>query len=151
MFGVRMDWRTPNLRLYVSDPLRNMIPHRFHAQLLRAFMEERLPQVVRCGPSLVSTYLGLLPEQPGNTYWHQVLNVVASLATGEALDWLDRFNGMNPPRYLQPSQCFEDFVKETIAAVLEDDTSHLKQALSLLERSGLYPWGLLPPLADSRY
>ena len=29
-FGVRMDWRTPNLRLYVSDPLQNPISHRFH-------------------------------------------------------------------------------------------------------------------------
>ena len=112
-------------------------------------MEERLPQIVRCGPSLVSTYLGLLPEQPGNTYWHNALNVVASFATGEALNWLDRFDGTNPPRYLQPSDGFEDFVKETIATVLEDDTSHLKQALSLLERSGLYIWCLLLSLADS--
>jgi len=112
-------------------------------------MEERLPQVVHCSPSLVSTYLGLLPENPGNTYWHKVLNVVASFSTGEALDWLDRFDGTNPPRYLQPSQGFEEFVKETIATLLEDDTSYLKQALSLLERSGLYLWVLLRPLADS--
>lgn len=114
-------------------------------------MEERLLQVVHYGPSLVSTYLGLLPEQPGNAYWHQVLDIVASFATGEALDWLDRFNGTNPPLYLQPSQGFEVFVKETIATVLEDDTSQLKQALSLLERSGLYLWVLLRPLADSQY
>lgn len=127
-----------------SKPDFSQIP----PQLLRSFMEERLPQVVHCGPSLVSTYLGLLPEQPGNTYWHQVLDIVASFATREALDWLDRFCGTNPPRYLLPSQGFEKFVKETITTVLENDTSHLKQALSLLERSGSYFWGSLRSLAD---
>lgn len=115
---------------------RSNHPHRSHTQLLRAFMEENLLQVVGFGPTLVSTYLGLLPEHPGNIYWHQVLNVIASFTTGEALDWLDRFNGTNAPRYLQPSQHFEEFVKETITAALEDGAS-LKQALSLLEQSGL--------------
>lgn len=114
-------------------------------------MEERLPQIVHCGPPLVSTYLGLLSEQPANTYWHKVLNVVASFATGEALDWLDRFNGTNPPRYLQPSQDFEEFVRGTIATVLEDGTSYLKQALSLFERSGLHLWVLPRLLANSWY
>ena len=100
-------------------------------------MEERLPQVVRCGPPLVSTYLGLLPEHPGNTYWHQVLTVVISFTTVEALDWLDKFNSANAPQYLQPSRDFEEFVEKTITTVLEDGTGHLKQALSLLNRSGL--------------
>ena len=149
-FGVRTDWRIPNPLLYVSDLLLNPVPHGFHAQVLRAFMEERLPQVVYCGPPLVSTYLGLLSEQLGNTYWHQVLNIVASFTTGEALDWLDGFHGTNPPRYLQPSQDFEEFVRGTVSTVLEDDTSHLKQALSLLERSGSYLWVLPRSLSDSR-
>lgn len=118
---------------------RSNHPYRFHHQLLCTFMEERLPQVVRCGPPLVSAYLGLLPEQLGNTYWHRVLSVVASFTTGEALNWLDMFNDTNAPRYLQPSQDFEEFVGKTITTVLEDGTTHLKQALSLLERSGLCP------------
>lgn len=101
-------------------------------------MEERLPQVVRCGPSLVSTYLGLLPTQPADTYWHQVLNVITSFTTGEALDWLDAFSTTNVPQHLQPPQDFEEFFKNIITTVLEDRTSNLKQALSLLERSGLY-------------
>ena len=100
-------------------------------------MKEHLPQVVHFGPTLVSTYLRLLPEQPGNIYWHQVLDVIASFTTGEALDWLYRFNGTNAPPYLQPSQNFEEFIKKTITTVLEDETGHLNQALSLLERSGL--------------
>lgn len=102
-------------------------------------MGERLPQIVRCGPLPVSTYLELLPEQPGNTYWHQVLSVIVSYTTVEALDWLDKFNGTNPPPYLQPSQEFEGFVKKTITAVLDDGTSHLRQAFSLVGRSGLCP------------
>ena len=97
-------------------------------------MEERLPQIVLCGPLLVSTYLGLLSEQPGNTYWHRVLSTIVSLTTLEALDWIDKFNA---PLYLQPSREFEEFVKKTITAVLEDGAGHLKQAISLLERSGL--------------
>lgn len=100
-------------------------------------MEERLPQIVLCGPLLVSTYLGLLPEQPGNTYWHRALNTIVSLPNLEALDWLDKFNGTNAPLYLQPSRDFEEFVKKTITMVLEDGTGQLKQAISLLERSGL--------------
>ena len=87
----------------------------------------------------MSTYLGLLPEQSGNIYWHQILSVITSFTTGEALDWLEKFNGTNAPRYLKPSRDFEEFVKQTIIAVLQDGTSNLKQALSLLERSGLYP------------
>jgi len=102
-------------------------------------MGERLSQIVRCGPPLISTYLEQLPEHSGNTYWHQVLNVVVSHTTVEALDWLDKFNGTNPPPYLQPSQDLEEFVKKTITAVLDDGTNHLRQAISLLERSGLYP------------
>ena len=100
-------------------------------------MEEKLSQVVRCGPALVSTYLGLLPEQSGNIYWHQVLGVIASFAIGEALDWLNGFNSSRAPGYLQPSQDFEEFVGKSITAILWDGTSHLKQALSLLERPGL--------------
>lgn len=114
-------------------------------------MEERLPRVVHCGPPLVSAYLGLLPEQPGNTYWHQVLNVITSFTTGKALDWLDKFNGTNAPQYLKPSQDSEEFVKQTITAVLQDGTSNLKQALSLLERSGLCPEVYSQSLADSQY
>ncbi|KAF9652581.1 hypothetical protein BDM02DRAFT_3088924 [Thelephora ganbajun] len=119
-------------------PLGFNYPHRFHVQLLRTFMEERLPQVVRCGPPVVSTYLRLLSEQPANVYWHQALNVIVSFTAAEALGWLDKFNDTNVPRYLQPSQDFEGFVKEMITTVLEDGTSHLKQALSLLERSSTY-------------
>ena len=100
-------------------------------------MEERLSRVVLCGPLLVSTYLGLLSEQPGNTYWHRVLDAIASFTTPEALDWLDRFNGTNAPLYLQPSRDFEEFFKKTITTVLEGGAGHLKQAISLLERSGL--------------
>ena len=100
-------------------------------------MEKNLPQVVHFGPELVSRYLRLLPEKPGNVYWHQVLNVIASFTTGEALDWLNSFNGTNAPRYLQPSQDFEGFVEDTITTAFEDGTSHLKQALLLFERSGL--------------
>lgn len=112
--------------------------YKLRDQLLHAFMEERLAQVMQCGPPLVTAYLGLLPERPGNTYWHQVLNVIASLPTGEALDWLDGFNATNAPRSLQPSQVFEGFVEKTITIVLENETSYLKQALSLLDRPGLY-------------
>lgn len=112
-------------------------PYGSYAQLLQAFMEERLLQVVSCGPLLVSTYLGLLSEQPGNTYWHRVIDVIVSFTTVEALDWLDKFNGTNAPQYLQPSRDFEEFVKKTITMVLEDGTGHLKQAISLLEKSGL--------------
>jgi hypothetical protein len=118
-------------------PLNSDRPYGFHAQLLRTFMEERLPQVVLCGPLLVSTYLELLSEEPGNTYWHRVLNAIASSTTPEALGWLDKFNSTNAPLYLQPSRDFEEFVKNTITVVLEDGTGHLKQAISLLERSGL--------------
>ena len=121
-------------------------------QLFRTFMEERLPQVVRCGPSLVSTYLGLLPGQSANIYWPQVLNTVISLSTREALDWLDEFNGISVPLYLQPSQVFEAFIKRIILVALDDRTNNLKQALSLLERSGLcLRVYCQSPLADSGY
>lgn len=100
-------------------------------------MEERLPQVVLCGPPLVSTYMGLLSEQPGNTYWHRVLSAIGSFTTLEALDWLDKFSGTNAPLYLQPSRDFEEIIKKTITMVLESKAGHLKQAISLLERSGL--------------
>lgn len=114
-------------------------------------MEERLSQIVLCGPLLVSTYLGLLSEQPGNAYWHRVLNAIVSFTTLEALDWLDKFNGTNAPLYLQPSRDFEEFVKKTINVVLEGGTGHLKQAISLLERSGLCLLVHLHPLADSQH
>lgn len=100
-------------------------------------MEQKLPHVVRCGPSLVSTYLWLLPEQQKNAYWHQVLNVITSFSTRETLDWLDKFNDKRVTPHLQPSQGFELFIKKTILMALENQTSDLKQVLSLLERSGL--------------
>lgn len=100
-------------------------------------MEDGLPQVVRYGPSLVSTYLELLPEQSTNAYWHQVLNIITSFSTEEALNWLDKFNDTSVQLYLQPSQDFEVFVKKVILAELEDHrTNTLEQTLSLLERSG---------------
>lgn len=100
-------------------------------------MEERLPQVVHCGPSLVSAYLELLPEQTTNAYWHQVLDVISSLPTSEALDWVDKFNDTSVPIYLQPSQDFGLFIKKTVLTALEDRTSNLEQVILLLERSGL--------------
>jgi hypothetical protein len=136
MFWVRTDWKTPKLRPYVFDPILGLDILPAPSQPLRAFMEERVPQVVRCGPSLVSTYLLLLSEQMANDYWHLVLNVVASLTARDALDWLDGFNKANVPRNLRPSPDFEGFVKETIIAVLEDGRIDLKRVLSLLVRSG---------------
>lgn len=100
-------------------------------------MEERLPQVARCGPSLASTYLRLLPEQSANKYWHRILKVITSFPTTEALDWLDKFNDTSVPPYLRPSEGSEAFIKEAILVALENQTNNLEQALSLLERSGL--------------
>ena len=114
-------------------------------------MEERLSQVVLSGPLLVSTYLGLLSEQLGNIYWHRVLDVIVSFATGEALDWLDKFNDTNAPQYLQPSRDFEEFVKNAITAGLEDGADHLKQAISLFGRSGLCPRIFSQALAHSQH
>ena len=87
----------------------------------------------------MSTYLGLLAEQPANAYWCKVLDIITSFTTREALDWLDKFNNTNAPLYLQPSQDFEEFFNKIITGVLEDGSSNLEQALSLLERSGLSP------------
>ena len=139
MSGVRTGWRTLKLRLCVSDPLSNS-EVLMTSQRLRVFMEERLSQIVRCGPSPVSTYLGLLSEEPANAYWHQVFGIISSLTTGDALDWMYGFANTNVPQYLRPSQDFEEFLKNTIITVLEDGTDNFKQALSLLERPGLFPW-----------
>lgn len=106
-------------------------------------MEERLTQIVLCGPLLVSTYLGLLSEEAGNIYWHRVLGVIVSFTAAEALNWLDRFDNAGAPRYLQPSRDFEEFAKDAITAGLEDGADHLKQLIPLFERSGSCPQ--IPP------
>lgn len=151
MFGVRTGLRILNLQQYVSDPVCSII-FTTPVQVLCAFMEESLPQIVRCGPSLVSTYLGFLPEQQKTAYWHRVLSVITSYSTNQALDWLDRFTDTRTPLDLHPSQDFEAFAKKTVLMTLEDRTSNLKQALLLLERSGLLLRAYFRSLlADSQY
>lgn len=138
MFGVRTYLKTLDRQSYVPTIFPFGPGILTTSQSFRAFMEVRAPQIVRCGPSLVCTYLGLLPDRLVNAYWQQILNIVVSFPAGEALDWLDKFNSTNALRHLQPSQDFEGFFKDIIIGALEDGVGDLRKALSLLDLPGSY-------------